>query len=325
MKRNIWLFLLSPLLVLTGVPAHAGSINLTDMLSAAGTCLTPPDPGTPGLESGLPAGCWTLQNQNSDGSFGGVGQTLANGTGDLLNGLTVIGSDVNTGDGIGIPNDGALFSPDPINGGFDPALLGVDGSGDGLSSPGFDPYGTPYSTFTQFTTVITASNPGLTTQSDGITVAGDLTFTWTFTTLDAGSFYDQAGYIYCPSTSSNPTCQQVPLTMNFDALANGFNGAALNPDGSLNTDPSTFPDPSKGFLETGSVTIAGVSAGDTFGAYVLSLDNTNGAGTIVLAGQPSSLAPEPASFLLIGGGLLALGGAGRKARRRRQEEKTTAV
>src|SRR5471030_2828915 len=68
MKRNnIWLFILSPLLVLTGVPAHAGIINLTDLLSA---------------------GTWTLKNQNS-----GIGSGVANGTGGLLNGLTVIGSD----------------------------------------------------------------------------------------------------------------------------------------------------------------------------------------------------------------------------------------
>lgn len=307
MKRNIWLFLLLPLLVWTGVPAHADSINLTDLLST-GTCLAPPDPNTPGQEFGLPAGCWTLQNQNGDGTFGGVGQTLASGTGSLLNGLTVIGSDVNTADGLGIPNGGALFSPDSTNGGFDPALLGVDGSGSGV-----DPYGTPFFTFTQFTTVITPTNPGLTDQGNGI-FSGDLTFTWTFTTLDAGSFYDQAGYVYCPATSGIPTCQQIPLTMNFDALANNFSGASQNPDGSLNT-TGPFPDQPSGFMETGTVTAFNLSAGDTFGAYVFSLDNANGAGTIVLS-DAVAVTPEPASFLLIGGGLLALGGAGRRARRR---------
>lgn len=313
MKRNIWLFLLSPLLVLTGVPANASSINLTDMLSA-GTC-TAPDP-TPG--------CWTLQNQNGDGTFGGVGQTLASGNGSLLNDLTVIGSDVNTADpNSGIPNGGLLF--DFSNGpGFDPALLGVDGN----SGDGTDPNGTPFSTFTQFTTVITGDNPGLTDQGNGI-FSGDLTFTWTFTTFDAGSFYDQAGYIYCPATSGIPTCQQVPLTMNFDALANNFSGASQNPDGTVNTTAGPFPDSSTGFAEGGpsaTVTAFNLSAGDTFGAYVLSLDNANGAGTIVFSGPAaSSPTPEPASFLLIGGGLLALGGAGRKARRRRQEKKTTAV
>src|SRR5476651_1331494 len=59
MKRNnIWLFILSPLLVLTGVPANAGIINLSDLL-----------PGT-----------WTLQSTNfldplplGDGSIPGSG------------------------------------------------------------------------------------------------------------------------------------------------------------------------------------------------------------------------------------------------------------
>jgi len=315
MKRNIWLFLLSPLLVLTGVPANASSINLTDMLSA-GTCMTPPDPNTPGLESGFPGGCWTLQNQNGDGTFGGVGQTAASGNGSLLNGLTVIGSDVNTVDDFGIPNGGPLFSPDSINGGFDPALLQADYSGSG-----FDPYGTSYYTTTLFTTVITGDNPGLTDQGDGITFSGDLTFTWTFTTFDAGSFYDQAGYLYCPATSGIPTCQQIPLTMNFDALTN----TALNQDFTTNT-TGPFPDQPSGYMETGTVTAVNLSAGDTFGAYVLSLDNANGAATIAFSGPAaSSPTPEPASFLLIGGGLLALGWAGRKARRRRQEKKTTAV
>jgi hypothetical protein len=324
MKRNIWLFLLSPLLVFTGVPAHAGSINLTDML-AAGTC----DPNTPA------AGCWTLQNTGPLSLFdpstglGGlsVDQTLAgfgaNGTGSFLNGLTVTGSDVNTIDGSSMPNGGPLFSPDATNGGFDPALLGADGSGDGLLLPGFDPYGTPFSTFTLFSTVITSDNPGLTNDNnDQITYQGDLTFTWTFTTQDAGSFYDQAGYYVCsPGGVPGNGCSINPLTMNFDALTN----SALNQDNTVNT-TGPFPDPNTpGYIETGTATAVNLSAGDTFGAYVLSLDNANGAGTIVLAGQPSSLAPEPASFLLIGGGLLALGGAGRKARRRRQEEKTTVV
>jgi hypothetical protein len=360
MKRNIWLFLLSPLLVLTGVPANAGILNLTDMLSA-GTCVAAPDPNTPGLESGAPAGCWTLQNQNSDNTSGGVGQTAADGNGSLLNGLTVTGSDVNTVDSFldpfpGMPNGGALFNsstgpcstqPDPNTNapgfpagcgpGLDPALLGVDGSGDGLSQPGIDPYGTPFSTTTFFTTVITGNNPGLTDQGDGITYAGDLSFTWTFTTLDAGSFYDQAGYYVCFGGFSG-SCSTTELTMNFDSLANGFQGASLNPDGSLNTgpcttppdpttdtpgipagcsDPSTFPAQGTGNLETGTATVFGLTAGDIFGAYVLSLDNANGAGTITFAGPAATVTPEPASFLLIGGGLLVLGGAWRKKHGRR--------
>jgi hypothetical protein len=324
MKRNnIWLFILSPLLVLTGVPANAGIIDLTDLL-APGTCST-----------ALAAGCWTLQNQNGDGTVtpdsGGVGQT---GTGSLLSGLTVIGSDVNTVDAFGAPNGGALFDPSTAPNGFDPALLGVDG----FSGDGTDINGTPFSTITLFTTVISDAT------------SGDLTFNWSYSTLDAGSFYDQAGYYQCSATAiPGVGCAFYQLTMSYDALAGfvpsndltvdnplgipgafGGSGAAPDPlsgggfvyaynlDGTLNT---AFNAPtSPGFAETGTATVS-LSAGDTFGAYVLSLDNANGAGTISFASFASPT-PEPASFLLIGGGLLALGGAGRRARRRRQEEKT---
>jgi len=314
MKRNnIWLFILSPLLVLTGVPAHAGIINLTDLLSA---------------------GTWTLQNQNS-----GIGSGVANGTGGLLNGLTVIGSDVNTVDTFGTPNGGALFFPDSTNGGFDPALVGVDGN----SGDGTDLYGTPFSTTTLFTTVISDAT------------SGDLTFNWSYSTLDAGSFYDQAGYYWCQAALTGfpgGGCALYQLTMSYDALggfvpsndqtdanplgipgAFGGSGAALDPlngggflyayntDGTLNTaftPPTACLDASgnacPGYKETGSATVFGLSAGDTFGAYVLSQDNANGAGTISFSPTPT---PEPASFLLIGGGLLVLGGAWRKKHGRR--------
>jgi hypothetical protein len=296
MKRNIWLFLLSPLLVLTVVPANADSINFTDLLPSTGTgiCDIPPDPTTSGAQFGSPAGCWTLQSQL-----------------------------------FGTPGDGFLPGSG-IAGSSNLTVTGTDGTGD---SNGNDMF-----TFTQFTTVITDAT------------SGDLTFNWNYSTFDVGSFYDPAGYIYCPASNSNPTCQTKQLTMDFDGLgdpslpfgdpgsllpgslllggiSDPSTNSAFNPDGSVNI--LNLPSPPvcdlnalicpPGFAESGTVTVFGLSAGDTFGAWVASNSNTFGAGQIILSNILSNTeapTPEPASFLLIGGGLLALGWAGRKARRR---------
>jgi hypothetical protein len=353
MKRNIWLFLLSPLLVLTGVPANADLINFTDLLSSTWT-LQNVNSGPLLDASGNPILLLDANNHPILDAFGNPIPLLdinSNGTASLSGGsATVTGSDVNTADQFGVPTGGPLFNSN-FTGGFDPALLGVDGlSGDGT---GTDPYGNPLGTFTQFSTVISGATPGVTLQTDG-TSSGDLTFNWNYTTLDGGSFYDPAGYFQCapvPRTGfPSGGCALFPLTMSYDSFAGfvpspsegvpGGSGAALDPttgaviyafnlDGTVNTafNPPTpcvsaigMP-PCAGYAETGTATVT-LLAGDTFGAYVLSLDNANGAGTVTF----SSPTPEPASFLLIGGGLLALGVAGRKkTRRRRQEENTTVV
>jgi hypothetical protein len=261
MNRRIWLSLLSTLLLLTGVPASADTINMQSLLSA-GACTTAPDPNTPGAEFGFPAGCWTLQNRNSDGTVGGAASgTALTGSG----GITVTGSDANL----------------------------------------VDSFGTPISTLTQFTTVISDTTPGVTMAPDGISLSGDLTFNWLFTTEDAGSFYDPAGYFLCSATPTgypSNICGLYQLTSDLDAL---------NPPDPLN--PPFSP-----FAESGTVTVT-LAPGDVFGAYVLTQDNMGGAGTITFSDQmvPS---PEPASFLLIGGGFMGLGWAGRKARRRQAEK-----
>jgi hypothetical protein len=262
MKRNISLlsFLaFLPLLLLTGAPAYGGIITLTDLLST-GTCTAPPDPNTPGAEFGSPSGCWTLQNLNSDGSSTGEG------TGDLLSGLTVTGSNT-----------------DP----------------DGVAQ-------TPIGTVTQFTTVITDKTPGLELQPDGITVSGDLAVNWNYITVDAGSFYDPAGYFLCsasPTGFPSGSCGLYQLTSDYNAFY----------------DVNALPGP---YMESGSFTVFNLAPGDVFGAYVQTLDNTFGAGMINFS-DPVMLVPtpEPASFLLIGAGLLALGRATRKA----QRAKKTAV
>jgi hypothetical protein len=276
MKRSIWLCLLSTLVVLTGVPAHAGVITLAGLLPGT-TCNTAPDPNIPG-STGDPAGCWNLQNQNSDGTTGGAATGTAAGAtiGDTTD-ITVTGSDANTF-GAG-------------------AIIG----------PMVDAFGNPIGTVTQFTTVISQDTSGVTLGLDGLTYSGDLTFNWNYTTADAGSFYDPAGYFLCPAATTgfpSVVCGLVQLTSDIDAL---------NPPDPLN--PPVAP-----YAESGTVSVT-LAPGDVFGAYVLTGDNFGGAGTITF----SETAPEPASFLLIGGGLLALGGAGRKARRRREAEKTTAV
>jgi hypothetical protein len=183
-------------------------------------------------------------------------------------------------------------------------------------------FGANIATFTQFTTVITDAT------------AGDLTFNWNYTTADAGSYYDPAGYTVCPATSGTPVCQTLQLTMDFDGL--GLSGSSLpvglfggifDPLANSAFNPSdgtfTLPD-APNFAESGMVSVFGLSAGDTFGVWVAS-NNQFGAAQITLSDVAPTLTPEPASFLLIGGGLLALGWAGRKKARRQQEEKTTVV
>jgi hypothetical protein len=266
MNRPIWL-LLSPLLVLTGMTARGDVINFRDL--SGGVCTTAPDPATPGAEFGSPAGCWNLQNRNSDDTTGGY----ATGTGMMgLYDATVKGSDANF----------------------------FDFSGN-IGGPMMDEFGTPISTLTQFTTVISAATPGITLGLDDTTLSGDLTFNWRFTTADAGSFYDPAGYILCPASPTgfpSQACGLYQLTADMDAV---------NAPDPLNPD-SPFP-------ESGTVTVT-LAPGDVFGGYVLTADNVGGAGTIVFSdASPLAAVPEPATLLLIGGGLLALGGMGRKARR----------
>jgi hypothetical protein len=166
-----------------------------------------------------------------------------------------------------------------------------------------DEFGTPLSTLTQFTTLISDTTPGISLGVDGVTLSGDLTFNWLFTTADAGSLYDPAGYFVCPAAPTGfpgEICGLFQLTMDYDAVAD------LS---------SALPSP---FAESGTVTVT-LNPGDVFGGYVNTADNLGGAGTIVFS-DVSVSTPEPASFLLIGGGLLALGGAGRKARRRQSEK-----
>jgi len=266
MNRRIWLSLLSTLLLLTGVPASADTINVQSLIptGAGDTCIVAPDPNTPGAEFGSPAGCWSLQNRNSDGTVGGA----ANGT--ALTGpgaITVTGSDANL----------------------------------------FDSFGTPISTLTQFTTVISDTTPGVTMAPDGISLSGDLTFNWLFTTHDAGSFYDPAGYFLCSATPTGYPgnfCGLYQLTSDFDAVN--------APD-----DPAN-PSQKTGFAESGSVSVT-LAPGDVFGAYVLTQDNMGGAGTITFS-DPMVPSPEPATFLLIGGGFMGLSWIGRKARRRQAEK-----
>jgi hypothetical protein len=277
MNRRILLLLLSPLLLLTGVPAIGGTINFRDLIPA-NACLTAPDPSTLGAEFGLPYGCWNLQNQNSDNTIGGAanGNSIAGASY-----ATVTGSDVNTADPqTGIANGGPLFVS-----------------------------GMPISTYTLFTTVISAATPGVDTAADGVTLSGDLTFNWNFTTADAGSFYDPAGYVLCPAAPTgfpSGMCGLYQLTSDFDAV-------------NAEDDPAN-PSQETGFAESGSWTVFNLAPGDVFGAYVNTPDNANGAGTITFSDPlgPGTISdtPEPASFLLIGGGLLALGSAGQKARRR---------
>jgi hypothetical protein len=265
MKRSIWLLFFLPL-VLTGIPAYGGIINLMDLLST-GTCITPPDPSAIGAgQFGFPAGCWSLQNQAPDKVLDATGNAVPN------------------------------TSPSPNGTAFeDMSSLTVTGS-DGL----VDMFGDSMSSFTEFTTLITADTPGVTDQGDGTTFSGDLTVNWRYTTVDAGSFYDPAGYIVCsaaPSGFPNGECGLFQLTSDYNALA----------------DPNAVPGP---YMESGSFTAYNLAPGDVFGAYVLTADNEGGAGTIVFSAALAPT-PEPASFLLIGGGLLVLGRARRQAKNKK--------
>jgi hypothetical protein len=298
MKRNIWLFLLSPLLVvLTGVPANAASINLSDLLSGAWT-LQSTDLGTATLNDGVTLPDGTVVPPTVVSLPLGDGTILGSGIAGPSN-LTLTGSDCSD------PTSPAV-----------PCALG-DLSG----------FGANIATFTQFTTVITDAT------------AGDLTFNWNYTTGDAGSFYDPAGYFYCAATSDPGSCGPggglFQLTMDFDglllvsgsSLPGGMFGGISDPSTNSAFNPAdgsfTLPNPPD-FAESGTVTVSGLSAGDTFGVWVAS-NNQFGAAQITLSDVAPTLTPEPASFLLIGGGLLALGWAGRKKARRQQEEKTTVV
>jgi hypothetical protein len=269
MNRRNWLLLVFPLFFLTGVRANAGVINFSDLLPdvPGNTCTTVPDPNTPGAEFGSPSGCWTLVNRNSDNTIDGpaTGTAFA-----ALSSVTLTGSDANSFDLFG-----HIFGP----------------MVDAWS-------GMPIQTLTQFTTVIRDTTPGLTLSPDGVTRSGDLTFTWFFTTLDQGSFYDPAGYILCPATSTgypSELCGLHQLSKDLDALN------APDPQ-----------NPNTPFMEGGTVTVT-LAVGDVFGAYALTSDNAGGAGTITFS-DSMVISPEPASLLLTGGALLALGWIGRKGR-----------
>jgi hypothetical protein len=258
-----------PLLLLAGLqPATAGIITLQDLSPGVG-CATPPDPDTPGNEFGFPAGCWTLQNLNADGTSGGYA------TGNYFSGpgyIGVNGSDAN------------ILNDDQIS----------------YSGPMVDSFGGAIGTFTQFTTVITQDTPGVTYDEATLTWSGDFTFNWLFTTQDAGSFYDPAGYLLCPAAPGgfpSNQCGTYQLTADVDAF---FPQDPLNP-------------PSSPFAESGQTTVT-LAPGDAFGLYVLTLDNANGAGTIVLS-DVATPTPEPASLLMIGCGLIAIG-IRRKSRRK---------
>jgi hypothetical protein len=186
MKRSIWLLFFLPLFILTGAPAYGGLINLSDLL-IAGPCITPPDPNTPGVEAGFPAGCFSLQNQAP---------------------TTVLDNNGDPAPNTGVTPNGMAFS--------DMSSLTLTGS-DGV----FDIFGNPMTSYTQFATVITPTTPGITVQPDGTTFSGDLTFSWNYMTADAGSFYDPAGYILCPAAPGgfpSGQCGIYQLTSDLDAL-----------------------------------------------------------------------------------------------------------
>jgi hypothetical protein len=131
------------------LPSRAGVIRIQDLTPGL-ACVTQPA-STPGNEFGSPGGCWTLYNSNSDGNM----DSAANGV-PASGSVGVTGSDANSFDGFG-------------------AVVG----------PMVDLTGTPIGTLTQFSTVISESTPGMT--SDGLTWSGELTFNWSFTTQAASA------------------------------------------------------------------------------------------------------------------------------------------
>ena len=116
-----------------------------------------------------------------------------------------------------------------------------------------------------------------TTYTTTVSTTGAETFTWAYTTYDCcGSYWDPAGYV--------------------------LNGTYVQ----LSTDCTTG-----GTCDTSGTTTVALTAGDTFGWYVYSIDSIEGRGEIAI--NPSTT-PEPSSLLLLGAGLSGLVGVIRRKR-----------